>query len=593
MKVAFVGNVDHGKSTLIGRLLSDTHQISRERAEKVQKYCENTKQKYEFAYLLDALEEEQTQGITIDTTEKRFQYGEASFLFVDTPGHFEFLKKMIGGASRVDVAVFLLDVNQEISTVFLRQNRVLDLLGIKDRLVLLNKMDLANWNEELYRKQQKRIYEILGDKEIKILPISAYMGENLSEPSTKMPWYTEQTFLQTLDFFYKNREKNTTTTRITIQDAYRWDDKRIFVGRVESGSIRVNDKIRFLPSGESSTIQSIESFDEEKSSAFSGDSIGFTLVDPIYLERGAVGFLEENPPHFVNEILVDIFWLKQKPLVKGDRLKVRNGTLCGMATVEKILYELDSTDLKESSLNQNIHIFGRILLKFESPWICDDFASIPELGRMVFFQDLQPVGGGIIVENLNHSPKLMDLAGNDFITKKVAWLTGLSGSGKTTLANHLANHLRITRKVKVLDGDEIRKGLCSDLGFSESDRKENVRRVAEVAKLFLEEGYFVIVALISPFESHRALAKSIIGNNFAEIFVDCPLSVCESRDVKGFYKKVRSGELSQFTGIQSSYEPPINPDLKLDTEKLTENESFEKILKFLKIKKNMLLFKEK
>jgi bifunctional enzyme CysN/CysC len=579
VKVAFVGNVDHGKSTLIGRLLSDCEQISKERSERVQKYCENTKQKYEYAYLLDALEEEQSQGITIDTTEKRFQYRDTSFLFVDTPGHFEFLKKMIGGASRVDVAVFLLDVNEEISTVFLRQNKILDILGVKNRIVLLNKMDVSNWNEVLFRKQEETVRKILSNLNVQVLPISAYWGENLFESSKKMPWHKGDSFLDALIGLKKQKEEYSDTYRITVQDAYRWDEKRIFVGRVEAGSIHVNDRIHFLPSGEFSRIKTLEYFDESRSVALAGEAIGFTLEDPIYLERGSVGYSESSAPYYRSELLVDVFWLKQQPLMIGDRVKVKNGTLTGVASVEKILFELEANELKEIPLSKKVHIFGRIQLKFDTPWVFDSFASIQEMGRMVFFQDLQPVGGGIVVEDhARHDHRIDSQIDTE---NKVIWFTGLSGAGKSTLAIHLAKNLSKNHKVKILDGDHVRNGLCKDLGFSESDRRENVRRVAEVAKLFQEEGYFVIVALISPIETDRTLARSIVGNAFREVYIDCSLAVCEARDVKGLYKKARSGKIFQFTGIDSQYEVPSRPDLTVNTSEFTESESMEKILRFL------------
>jgi bifunctional enzyme CysN/CysC len=567
-RIAMVGHVDHGKSTLIGRLLSDTGQMQIERSARVQSLCDSTGQKFEFAFLLDALEEEQSQGITIDVTEVNWRHDGVDYTFVDTPGHREFMKKMIGGASRVEVAVLLLDVKEGVQDSFRRQMLALDLLGVHRRIILVNKMDLVDWSESAWLEREREIRALLSNREHWVLPASAWHGANILESSEHMPWHKGPTFLQALKSLAKSRSVAAGPTRFFVQDVYRWDDKRIYAGRLESGEIAVGDTLVFHPGDAQSKVRTIEAYGENRTKAVAGDAIGFTLEDPLFLDRGALGFRPTEKPLISSLIRGDLFWLDREPIKVGDRLKIKMGTHTGFARVEKIEHEIEAETFSKLKDPDVLNMFGRILFRFEETWAFDRFGECEPTGRFVISKSGQVLGGGRWVDK-------GDEANSVTFPGSVLWFTGLSGAGKTTVARALEKELQMQGgKVVVLDGDTFRQGLCADLGFSDSDRRENVRRAAHVAKLLADEGFTVITAFISPFKELRILAREIVGaSRFQEVFVDCPIEVCEARDVKGLYAKARRGELRDFTGLTSPFEKPEGPDMHLQTAKFPVQES--------------------
>lgn len=558
-----VGHVDHGKSTLIGRLLSDTGQVRVERSSRVQSLCEKNGRKFEFAFLLDALEQEQTQGITIDVTEVNWKFEGDQYVFVDTPGHREFLKKMIGGASRVEAAILLLDASEGVTDSFRRQMIVLDLLGVDRRIILINKMDLVDWSHDVWLSRAEEIRKIINPSKAKtwIVPASAWFGENLLSPSTKMPWYSGPTLAQVLQEVSRHPDVNEGPTRFFIQDVYRLEEKRIYVGRVESGSLKIGDELTFHPGHLRSKIRSIEVYGEDRQSATAGEAVGVTLEQPLYLDRGHLGFSSAKAPLISTAACGDLFWLDSSPLVKGDQLRIKMGTATASATVESIEHEIDGETFVKVPGALKVSMFGRVVFQFSEPWAFDRFASCAPTGRFVISRNHKVVGGGRWVN--------ADLVPVEKNEAQVLWFTGLSGAGKTTLARALEHEMKLkNKKVIVLDGDGFRQGLCSDLGFSESDRRENVRRAAHVAKWLCDEGFTVITAFISPQEDMRSLAREIVGSaRFKEIFVDCPLEICEERDVKGLYKRARRGEIPEFTGVNSPFERPPHPDVHVRTDK--------------------------
>lgn len=590
IRIALVGNVDHGKSTIIGRLLSDSGQVLEERKAKVDSLCREQGRKFEYAFLLDALEEEQIQGITIDVTEVAWRNAGKDFLFVDTPGHREFLKKMVGGASNVEAALLVVDACEGISDTFRRQIHILDLLGIQQRIVLLNKMDLTEWSEKIWRQRELEIQQGYSGLPPLVIPAAALSGDNLLERSANMPWYRGLTLAEALMQLNSFPALRTQPLRFFIQDIYRQDEKRIYVGRVETGSLNVGDEIQFAPGFAKTQIRSIEGTpgSESRQTAVSGDAIGITLDPPLFLERGHLGFRPAHPPRSGHLLKADLFWLHSSPLKTGDRLNIKTGTQSQEATVEAIEFVFDAySENKQESVN-SLALFGRISLRFTTPFFFDPFAECEPLGRFVACMEGKVLGGGRwVAQNLftEKSDILPDEREQRFRHNgMVLWMTGLSGAGKSSIARSLERKLfDAGLSPVVLDGDNLRQGLCRDLGFSMEDRNENLRRVAEVAKLMSEAGLIVITAFISPLESQRQLANAILGNNrFFEIHIDCPIEECVRRDAKGLYAKAKNGKIPDFTGIGSQFERPTSPHLRLFTQQQSVDECADSLFNLIR-----------
>lgn len=576
VRVALVGHVDHGKSTLIGRLLSDTGQSLPERSDRVRNFCESTGRKFEYAFLLDALEEEQSQGITIDVTEVNWKYGGRSYTFVDTPGHREFLKKMVGGASNVDAAILILDAAEGVKESFQRQMMVLDLLGVRQRIVVINKMDLVNWREDTFIKRREEIFRAVGGDNtlIKVIPVAAWHGVNLLKRGEEMTWYKGPSLADGMEQLNATQSASEGPLRFSVQDVYKSGEKRIYVGRVESGALSAGEELEFFPGNTRSRVVSIELFEENRERALAGDAIGITLEKPLFLDRGSLGFLPSRPINQAKEITADIFWLDKEPLRVGDRLKIKAGTQSAAAAVDRVLIEIDGETFHSKESAMSIALFGRIRLKFSEPFAFDAFSDCEATGRFVALKDGKVLGGGRWLRE----EKLL-FREESSVTKRereerfghrgmVLWFTGLSGAGKSTIAKALERRLFDSGiNAFILDGDNVRRGLSKDLDFSEEGRNENLRRVAEAAALMADAGLVVLTAFISPLATNRDAARQIIGHErFLEVFVDCPLGVCERRDVKGLYGKARRGELTEFTGISAPFEAPVSADAHLRTD---------------------------
>jgi bifunctional enzyme CysN/CysC len=582
LRIAIVGQVDHGKSTLIGKLLDETGQTRLERRERVENFCSSTGRKFEYAFLLDALEEEQAQGITIDVTEVNWSHEGRDYVFVDTPGHREFLKKMVGGASKVEAAILILDAAEGVTDTLRRQCMVLDLLGITQRIILINKMDLVHWSEEVWKRREAEVNAILPDKKSGrtfILPIAAWHGANLLAPSSEMPWYQGPTLGAALTALSTTGGKIAGPARFFVQDVYRMEEKRIYVGRVESGAISTGDTLTFHPGGAESRIRSIEVYGAERNVAGVGEAVGITLSDPLFLDRGHLGYRKGEAPHLAKGAVGDLFWLDSQPLTCGEKLQLKMGTRELKAVVEAIEHEIDPDSFNRVQLPKSISLFGRVRFLFDEEFAFDRFEEVEASGRFVVSRLGPVLGGGLwVAAAANRERKLRGA-----LEGGVLWFTGFSGAGKTTLARALEGRLRNAgRAVFVLDGDVLRQGLCRDLGFSAEDRTENIRRAAEVAKLMADAGFLVITAFISPLARQREMARKIIGEfRFHEIFLDTPLAVCEARDTKGLYARARKGELPEFTGISSPFESPEKPSLRLPTGDCAIDEALKKIEAFL------------
>lgn len=602
LRVAVAGHVDHGKSTLIGRLLSDTGQVTLDKMNKVRGVCETTGGRFEYAFLLDALEEEQQQGITIDVTEVSWRYRERAFTIIDTPGHREFLKNMVGGASRADAAILVVDVQEGVKEHFRRQVAVMGLLNISKIVVVLNKMDLASWSEDLFSKRQGEIEQLFVDNEMslpQIVPVAAWNGVNLLAPSDEMPWYPGPYLAQILSDLPPSAPRSEQPLRFPIQDTYKFGEKRIYAGRVEAGELRVGETLRFLPNGRESLVKSIEVFGEPtRAYALPGEAVGITLEEPLFLQRGDIGFSPRQAPRVSRVLLVDIFWLSSNPLAVGNTYGFR----CANAELTARVEGIDRLVIAEPMAEPGgacleAGQIARISLSLDKPLAHDLFRDCEVTGRFVLIEDFRVVGGGRILAD--HHVHLSNE--QSFVTTGqrqlrfghsgfTLWMTGLSGAGKSTVARELERQLFAQgANVVVLDGDNVRQGLSSDLGFSDADRSENIRRVAEVSALFVQMGAIVVTALVSPFAVDRERARQIIGNeNFVEIFVDCPISECERRDPKGLYAQARKGDVKLFTGFHSRYEPPSLADIHIETDRLTSSEAVKIILDRLRVTEHRL-----
>ena len=605
LKIVFVGHVDHGKSTLIGRIFYDTNSFPDGKVEQIRKACEAEGMEFEYSFLLDALLEEQEQNITIDTTQIQFRTEKRNYVIIDAPGHKEFLKNMITGAASADAAILLIAANEGVREQSRRHGYLLSLLGIKQVIVAVNKMDLAGWSQEKFDSLKTEYTEFLkqvGMEAKLFIPVSARNGDNVKARSENTPWYTGPTILDALDHFQPPATARDLPLRFPVQDVYRFDERRIIAGRVESGTIRTGDKLVFSPNNKTAVVKTIENWGGELlPEASAGESIGITLTEQIFVERGHVASHEDNAPIESHRFKANLFWMGKKNLEVGPRYKLKLTTQeldCEIISVDRII---DASTLDTVADDSRKFIarndVAEITIQTRGALVLDNHDVVPIMGRFVIVDDRDVAGGGIIFGGTYVDRKHV-LSDNIFwydgdITAKqrtlrnghkgaVVWLTGLSGSGKSSISRALERELfKQNIHTYVLDGDNIRHGLNSNLGFSPEDREENIRRVAEVARLMADSGLVVITAFISPYRADRARAREIAKNaglDFVEVFVDAPLAVCEERDPKNLYKKARAGELKEFTGIDAPYEAPEKPEIAVRTDQQPLTESVTNIL---------------
>src|SRR5213082_10757 len=607
IKVVFVGHVDHGKSTLIGRILQDTDSLPEGKVEMVKKACAAEGMEFEFAFLLDALLEEQKQNVTIDTTEIPFRTPRRQYAIIDAPGHKEFLKNMITGASRAEAAILVISADEGVREQSRRHAYLLSMLGIKHLIVVVNKMDLVDYSEKRFREieqEYRKFLRELGLEARTFIPASAREGENVARASAKMKWYSAASVLEALDSLGPQERDVDLPLRFCVQDVYRFDGRRIIAGRIETGTLREGDQLVFSPANKSSVVARIERWNvQETGPAVAGDSIGIALAEQIFVERGYVASRENETPIEANRFHADLFWIVREPLRVGHLYSLRLATQdvkCEVVSIERVM---DSSTLETKSGGPEQlerHEIDTLTIHTRGPLVIDNHERIPNLGRFVIIDDGQICGGGTIFGGV-YTDRTVTKSKNIFWTEgkitagaramrsghrgAVIWLTGLSGAGKSTIAQSLERDLFLLgMHPYVLDGDNIRHGLNSNLGFSPDDRVENIRRVSEVAKLMADAGTVVITAFISPYRMDRSRAREIAleGNaEFIEVFVDAPLEVCEARDPKNLYKKARAGQIRQFTGIDAPYEAPKDPKIVVHTDQQRVDESVATILEQL------------
>ena len=598
-RIVVVGHVDHGKSTLIGRLLADTDSLPEGKLAAVEKACREEGMPFEHAFLLDALLEEQAQNITIDTTRIEFRHQGRAFQIIDAPGHREFIKNMVTGAAAADEAILLIDAQEGLKEQTRRHGLLLSLLGVARVIVAVNKMDLVGWKEERFRELEREIREYLGGLKIpprEVIPISAREGSQVKHRDPKhLGWFRGPTLLEALLAGAPEATRGGDASgplRFVVQDIYRFDERRVIAGRIESGTLRPGDSLIFFPDRKSSRVKTIEAWGEPEGGKALGPgrAAAVTLEEQIFVERGHVGSHQDHPPVESRELRARIFWLDADPLRLQAPVQLRLATQNVEARLVAIDRVVDAEKLEhKSGAREEVGRFevAEVRIRCRRPLVYDAHDKVESLGRFALQQGARLGGGGIIL-TAEYPARLAKAVTGEHLTwtegrvsqearaghfgheGAVIWLTGLSGSGKSTLAVALESLLfRRGIASMILDGDNLRHGLCADLGFSLEDRAENIRRAGEVAKLMAESGLVVISSLISPLRKERQAVRSACqagGVNFSEIFVSAPLRECEKRDPRGLYRKARAGEIKGFTGIDSPYEEPEKPDLVLRTD---------------------------
>jgi bifunctional enzyme CysN/CysC len=611
LKIVIVGHVDHGKSTFVGRLLHDTGSLPEGKLEQLQKIADRRGMQFEWANLMDALQAERDQNITIDTAQIWFRTKQRQYVIIDAPGHKEFLKNMITGAASAEAALLLIDAQEGIQENSRRHGYLLHFLGIHQVAVLVNKMDLVNYSQERFEsieREYRAFLKSIGVEARVFVPIVARDGDNIAAPSAKMNWWTGPTVLNVLDQFRTAEPPTHLPLRFSVQDVYRFDERRILAGRVESGTIKVGDRLQFCPANKVSTVKTIERWSAPASDgATASESIGITLAEQIFVDRGAVGALENTLPYNLNRLKARVFWMGRAPFRKGKLYKLKllaQEVDCEIDSIEKVLdaSTLETIRREGSDAHVGRYEIAELYLRTKRPVAFDAHSEIITTGRFVVCDGLDVVGGGIVVDDAY--PRLSSDAHHKShniywsegkITHdqrthrnghlgRVVWLTGLSGAGKSSVATELERELfTLGMQAYVLDGDKVRHGLCSDLGFSPDDRRENIRRIGEMAKIMADAGFICITAFISPYRADRdAVRQCMEPGQFVEVHVNAPLNVCESRDPKGLYAKARANEIRDFTGISAPYEPPEKPEVELPTHLLSVQESVLKIVEFLR-----------
>ena len=609
LKIVIVGHVDHGKSTLVGRLFHDTGSLPLGKLEQLQAAASRRGVPFEWANLMDALQSERDQNITIDTAQIWFQTPKRQYVLIDAPGHKEFLKNMITGAASAEAALLLIDAAEGVCEQSRRHGYLLSLLGIRQVVVLVNKMDLLDYARERFDAIESAFRDFLKSINLQpacFIPIAARHGDNVAARGANMPWWTGPTVLEALDRFEPAPRPVGQPLRFPIQDVYKFDDRRILVGRVEAGALQVGDRLVFTPASRVSTVKTIERWNTPPAlRAEAGESIGITLTEQIFVARGSVASLETAPPFELTRFKARVFWMGRASFTPGKTYKLKLATQEAECKIDSIERVIDPSTLEPVSRAEP-HVarneVAELYLHTKRPVAFDIFTEIAPTGRFVIVDGFEVAGGGIVAEeayprrtadNLQKSHNIYWSRGKVTSEQRhlrnghsgcVLWLTGLSASGKSTIATELERELfNLGQHVYILDGDNVRHGLCSDLGFSPRDRKENIRRVGEAANLFADAGIVCVTAFISPYRSDRELVRGIMAaGKFIEVYVNAPLEVCEARDPKGLYAKARAHEIKDFTGISAPYEPPPAPEIELRTDQATVAECVAHIVEYLR-----------
>lgn len=600
------GSVDDGKSTLIGRLLHDAGLLYDDQLVALHKdsqrhYKEHLHGEPDYSLLMDGLLAEREQGITIDVAYRHFATARRRFIVADAPGHEQYTPNMVTAASTSDLAVVLLDATVGLLPQTRRHTRIVTLLGIRTIVLAVNKMDLVNYDQSRFdqiRLEYQEMAAACGAVDVMCIPVSALKGENVVRRATKnMPWYEGPTLLPWLEYIRPAPSGIELPFRMPIQWANVPDTHfRGASGQVVAGHIRPGDPVCVAGTSVSTRVERIVAFDGDLTEAHEGDAVTLTFNDPIDAGRGLVLAARDAPPETTDHFSADVIWMGQTPLRPGRQYLLRRGPCTLLATVTSINWRFNiTTQARDEADSLAFNEAGRCDFALSTPLPVELYAHNRALGGFILVDHISnaTVGAGLIRATQG---RMDNLSWQHFDVNKeqramakgqapcVMWFTGLSASGKSTVADLVERRLfALGRHTYVLDGDNIRHGLSRDLGFSDADRAENIRRVAQVARLMVDAGLIVLVTFISPFRNERRLARELLcPGEFFECYIDTPLTVCEERDPKGLYRKARSGKLTQFTGLNSPYEPPENPDLLLHGASNNAEELADQVLEFMK-----------
>ncbi|EME23389.1 sulfate adenylyltransferase subunit CysN [Rhodococcus triatomae] len=580
------GSVDDGKSTLIGRLLYESKLVFEDQLSALEsdsKKVGTQGEGLDFALLVDGLAAEREQGITIDVAYRYFTTERRKFVVADTPGHEQYTRNMVTGASTADLAVILVDARKGVLTQTRRHSYLVSLLGIRHVVLAVNKLDLVDYSQEVFETivaEYTAFAADIGLDRVVPIPMSAYVGDNLTDRSPNTPWYHGPTLIEHLETVEIEDAVQTAPFRMPVQWVNRPDlDFRGFAGRIASGVVRPGDRVRALPSGRESTVERIVTMDGDLGEAVAGRSVTVTLADEIDVSRGDVLAGADALPGVADQFEAHLVWMGEHEMLPERPYVCQIGTMTVQARITKPKYKVNVNTLEQTATNTlALNEIGVCNISFDRPVPFDPYVDNRDTGGFVLVDRLTntTVGAGMIAHSLRRSDNIhwqsvdVDDEARSVLKghrPQIVWFTGLSGSGKSTIANELERRLHgLGAHTYLLDGDNVRHGLNRDLGFTEADRVENIRRVTEVARLMADAGLIVLASFISPFRAERDAARELIGEDrFCEVFVDTPIDVAESRDPKGLYKKARRGDLTNFTGVDSPYEPPEHPELRVDT----------------------------
>ena len=597
------GSVDDGKSTLIGRLLYDSKMILEDQLEALERDSKKSGtqgENIDFALLVDGLAAEREQGITIDVAYRFFSTEKRKFIVADTPGHEQYTRNMATGASTADLACLLIDARQGVLTQTRRHAFIVSSLGIRRLVLAINKMDLVDYSEDRYNEIVAEFDEFAKSLnpniEIQAIPLSALAGDNITGPLGNTDWYTGPSLMNHLETVPVGDERAAAPFRMPIQWVNRPNlDFRGFSGQVAAGTLKPGDKIKTMPSGKETTVDRIVTYTGDLDQAIPGQSVTLTFADEIDSSRGDVIVSADNPAEVSDQFQTRILWMSDNAMLPGRRYLMKIGAKTVTATVNAPKHGIDVNTLEHRPAKTlDLNEIGVCTLSLDQNIAFDSYDAAREMGGFILIDRMtnDTVGMGLIDFALRRAANIhwqaVDIDRNAHAEQKaqkqaVLWFTGLSGSGKSTIANALQKRLfAMGKHTYLLDGDNVRHGLNRDLGFTDADRVENIRRVANVAKLMANAGLITLVSFISPFRSERRMARNMMEDGeYIEIFVDTPLEVAEQRDVKGLYKKARAGEIKNFTGLDSPYEAPDNAELRIDTVNNSAEEAAEEIIKWM------------
>jgi bifunctional enzyme CysN/CysC len=597
------GSVDDGKSTLIGRLLYDAKMIFEDQLAALEadsKRIGTQGQNIDFALLVDGLAAEREQGITIDVAHRFFSTDRRKFIVADTPGHEQYTRNMVTGASTADLAVILVDARKGVLTQTKRHSYLAHLIGIRNLVLAVNKMDLIGFDESKYEaivSAYRTFKDGIGIGEFTAIPMSGLAGDNVAVHSDNMPWYRGKTLMEHLETVEIDQATDQGRPfRMPVQWVNRPNpDFRGFSGLISAGTVAPGDKVRVLPSAKTSTVSRIVTQGGDLPQAVAGQSVTICLADEVDCSRGDVLCSADAAPQVADQFEATLIWMADEPMLPGRPYWLKLATQTVSASVHAPKYQINVNTMEHlAAKSLDLNAIGVANVTTDKPIVFEPYAENRDLGAFILIDKLSnlTVGAGMLHFALRRSQnvhwQVLEVTREDRAALKhqrpaILWFTGLSGAGKSTIANLVDKKLyRMNRHTFLLDGDNIRHGLNKDLGFTAADRVENIRRIGEVAKLMADSGIIVITAFISPFRSERKMVRDMMApGEFKEIFIDTPLAVAEQRDVKGLYKKARAGQLAHFTGIDSPYEPPLAPEMHIDTSRLTPEEAADLIVKGL------------